>query len=77
MELTEIIYKKSNLEVEIEKNTGGSYSISIRTEKLPEEPYEKPFVYFRTDEISIDDLIEVLTFAKNYNFIQETKNDKE
>lgn len=71
MELTQIKFIKSNLEVEMEVNRDGSYSMSVGKTKLPEDPYERAFCSFRTDEVSIDDLIEALTFAKNYNFIQE------
>ena len=70
MELTTINFKKSNIECEMEVNRDGSYSLSIRPIKKEDEPYESPFCSFRTDEISIDELIEVLEFAKEYNFIQ-------
>jgi hypothetical protein len=71
MELTKIEFKTQNLVVEMEQNNDCSYSISISKVKDPDGEYEKAFCDFRTDEISTDEIIEVLTFAKNYNFIQE------
>jgi hypothetical protein len=70
MQLTTIEFKKDNLSVEVEVNKDSSYSISIR--QTPEEvgEYNKSFIDFRTDEVSIDSLIEALEFIKNYNFEQ-------
>lgn len=70
MELTQITFKKGSLKVEMEENTGGSYSISIR-HTSEDDKYGESVASFRTDEVSIDDIIEVLNFCKNYNFIQE------
>lgn len=73
MELTEITFKKGNLEVEMEKNSGGSYSVAIKIVREPDEPYEKSFCDFRTDEVDLEDLIKTLEFCRDYQFIQGEK----
>ena len=70
MELTEITFKKGQIKVNMEENAGGSYSISIR-QTSEDNSYGDRIADFRTDEVNIDDIIEVLQFCKNYNFIQE------
>lgn len=69
MELTQIETKANNLRATMEKNRDGSYSISI--DHLDTEgSRDSTVLSFRTDETTIEEIIEMLTFLKNYNFIQ-------
>ena len=72
MKLTEIAFKKGTLKIEMEENRSGGYSVSIRNITDPEDnSYGERVADFRTDEVGIEELIEMLTFARDYNFIQE------
>ena len=70
MELKQISFDKTNLRFNTEVNCNGGYSIDIQYTTDKGETWDNLGRY-RTDEVSTDDLIEALTFIKNYNFIQE------
>jgi hypothetical protein len=71
MKLTQIETTKGNIRARIEENIKtGDYSIDI--DLFNEDgTHDSNIVSFRTDEVIIEDVIEILTFFKNYNFIQE------
>ena len=68
MKLTQIEIKKDKMRATMEENIDGSYG--IRIEGIDDKGrYDNTIANFRTNEISIDDVMEILTFFKNYNFI--------
>jgi hypothetical protein len=73
MELTAITFKKGNLEITMEESSVGGYSIEILNKN---DDVREPLAHFRTDEVMIEDLIDALTFARDYNFIQENEKNK-
>jgi len=70
MKLTEISYKVGTLEFNIEENNNDSYSVMVIDKD------GSKLLSYRTDETMTDDIIEGLKYLKNYNFIQEDKEDK-
>ena len=71
MKLTQIETVKGKIRASMEENriTSG-YTIDL--ELLEDDgKFEGKIAGFRTDEVSIDEIIEMLTFLKNYTFIQE------
>ena len=71
MKLTQIETVKGKIRARMEENriTGG-YTIDL--ELLDDDgKFESNIAMFRTDEVGIDEVIEMLTFLKNYNFNQE------
>lgn len=68
MELTAIKFQTGNLETEMEKNRDGTYTVSIWT-RIDGQLGER-VASFRTDEANLTDLINALSFCKDYNFIK-------
>lgn len=70
MEIKQITIKQNDLDLEMEVFSTGNVDITIRKTKEIDEPYEKAFCSFRSDEIDINELIKILEIARDYNFIQ-------
>jgi hypothetical protein len=71
MTLTSISFKTGNLLVTVEANSDDTYSVDIARDDKEGNPRYENVARFRTDEVSIDNLIEALQFAKSYKFVQD------